>query len=715
VTSSRSPSKLEAALDAARRGIPVFRLKPDSKKPAFEGWQYEATTDPERIKTMFEGFDWNIGGKLDGLGVPDVDFRNGGKPTFDELVKQERLDQPENHTLVSLTHSGGYHLIFRLPEGEALKSRPHTFGQGIDLKTGPGAYIVLPGSEINGNEYKWLRDRPIAKMPKGLIERAKAFGRPSDKSAAAGKRLVAEDDEAIERAERWLKEQAPAGEQGSRDNTAFQVAAKLYDFGVANGTAHELLSRWNYERCEPPLEHDEIARIADSASRNRQNPIGINGATASGFEAVEIDENWRPNWNKYNENKKGQVDNELKPFVSLATPFSFPDPTTINPPDWILEGLVARAEVSTVTGPGGVSKSTWQLHAAVAAVTGREDICGFRIPHREGHPRRERVWVWNQEDSLDTMNARVMAIMKEFGVSPDDLRDEHGKPMLFLDSGRGRGKRLTLVERKGEFFRATAQLDHVIKTAAHEGFGLTMLDPLVSLHQASENVNEQMRVVFDHLADIAHDAKCGVLVNCHTGKPDKKSSEGYAGDAYAIRGGSSQPDAARVAATLMSMSQKDSKEWRIPQGHSHLNYARLDVAKINDGPKPSSPYWYWRKQIIVPGYRGGPLPVLRPIDLERVVGETNAENMAAQIAQAIRDHHALETWVSMADLLPHLPIDLAKRLSGKNRARELDSIFIARDEVTVEGFGVLRRMTESGRRGTKLMLSAIPHSSNSSN
>jgi hypothetical protein len=193
--------------------------------------------------------------------------------------------------------------------------------------------------------------------------------------------------------------------------------------------------------------------------------------TSSGFEAIEIGP--RPSAKeklKDDEDKKDE-ENETKPFVSLATPFSFPDPTTINPPDWILEGLAARAEVSTVTGPGGVSKSTWQLLTAVAAVTGREDICGFRIAQREGRPRRERVWVWNQEDSLDTMNARVLAIMEEFGVSPDDLRDENGKPMLFLNSGRGRGNRLMLVERKGDSFRPTAQLGHVIKTAAHEGFG----------------------------------------------------------------------------------------------------------------------------------------------------------------------------------------------------------------------------------------------------
>jgi AAA domain-containing protein len=313
------------------------------------------------------------------------------------------------------------------------------------------------------------------------------------------------------------------------------------------------------------------------------------------------------------------------------------------------------------------------------------------------------------------MYARLAAIMQEYNVSPDDLLDENGRPMLFLDSGRGRGNRLTLVERKDGFLRPTAQLDHVIKTAVHEGFGLTMLDPLVSLHQASENVNEEMRAVFDHLADIAQDGNCAVHAMSHTGKPDKKSSDGFAGDAYAARGASAQPDAARVASTFMSMSKEDLKRWATPGGGSHLEYARLDVAKINDGPKPSAPQWYWRKQIIVPGYRGGRLPVLQPIDLEPIGDDASAEDMAAQVAEAIRQHHAVETWLPIADLLARLPARLAAALGGENRARKLDQIFASKEEVTVEGIGTLKRTTARGRAGTKLWLSVIPHSSNASN
>src|SRR5262249_31784605 len=146
----RYASKLEAALDAARRGFSVFPLLPNSKKPPpwMTQWQYAATRDEAKIREWFDGKDWNIAGSLDGLGVADIDLRNGGKATFEELRTAERLDEPENLTLAARTHSGGFHLFYRLPEGERLKSRAHTFVRGIDLKTGAGAYVVLPGSEI---------------------------------------------------------------------------------------------------------------------------------------------------------------------------------------------------------------------------------------------------------------------------------------------------------------------------------------------------------------------------------------------------------------------------------------------------------------------------------------------------------------------------------------------------------------------------------------
>jgi hypothetical protein len=127
----RYSSTLEAALDMARRGFRVFPLLPNSKKPPsfMTEWQYAATTDEAKIREWFTGKDWNFGIVTDGIAVPDIDLRNGGEETWGQLVKELRLDAPENHTLVIRTHSGGFHLYYRLPDGEHLKGRAHAFGR----------------------------------------------------------------------------------------------------------------------------------------------------------------------------------------------------------------------------------------------------------------------------------------------------------------------------------------------------------------------------------------------------------------------------------------------------------------------------------------------------------------------------------------------------------------------------------------------------------
>ena len=639
VTAKPYSSKLEAALDHARRGFRVLPLIPNGKELVIKEWQYAATSDKERICRWFkENPDYNIAIVMgSGLAAADVDGRKGGSETFQALSQAENLS--EHATLTAVTASGGLHLIYRLPEDVRLEKGADRFGQGIDLQTG-SAYLVAPGSTIKGNpkyphcdgEYQWLDDRPIAPMPDGLIEIALKAGEPGKKSKAAGKRLVDEDEDTVRLSCEYLKRRAPEATEGNRNNTAVIVANEFYDYCATEATALGFTWRWNIEKCSSPLDLAEIQTIVASALRSRNMPLGWNHPNNnSGFDPVEI----------------------AARFVSLATPFSFPDPATIAPPDWLLEGFALRGRVTTLTGPGGVSKSTWSLLAAVAYTAGREDMCGFRIP------KPGRAWVWNQEDPIDVMDARLLAILQEYNVSREDLLDEDGKTRLFRNSGLGRGKRLTLVERMGEFLRPTKDLDRVIKTALYEGADLIVLDPLISVHQAEENSNEEMRAVFDHLADIAQDANCAIVALCHPGKPDKKSSEGLAGDAYAARGASAQPDAARVAATLTGMSEADSKKWRIPGG-SLSNYVRLEVPKINDAAIPPT-RWYQRQQILVPGYRGSRLPVLKPIDLEPTA--MVAEDMAAKIAEAIRDRHGLETWVSIADLVcpaTWLPSSLAK-------------------------------------------------------
>ena len=278
---ARSSSKCDAAIAGCGRGFAVFPCKPNTKDPAIKNWPNLATVDVGQIKSWWRQWpDANIGAVTTPLLVVDADTNGGGDVSLQSLELVE--DFPD--TLRSRTRSGGEHVIYRLPDHTFVRNSVKAIAPGIDIRSWHG-FIVLPGSSIDGRSYEWLNDKPIAMAPRWLIERCKAA---RTRSANAGKRVVDEDDTAIELAFTWLARHAPIATEGERDNTAFGVAARLYDFAVAPETCADLLAQWNRGHCFPPLEDADIARIADSASRNRDKKIGSAHPAAPGFTPYEM-------------------------------------------------------------------------------------------------------------------------------------------------------------------------------------------------------------------------------------------------------------------------------------------------------------------------------------------------------------------------------------------------------------------------------------------
>jgi hypothetical protein len=155
----------------------------------------------------------------------------------------------------------------------------------------------------------------------------------------------------------------------------------------------------------------------------------------------------------------------------------------------------------------------------------------------------------------------------------------------------------------------------------------------------------------------------------------------------------------------MSMSKGDATKWIIPDGSTHLDYVRIDEAKSNLGALRPGPRWYRRESVILAGYRGGRLPILRPIDLERKAksGSAAKQDLAASLGTVIRDHLGANQWHPLSAIIPHLPRSEADRLSDRNRSRALDEAFDGASDAMTDT-GILKRATSPGRRGTTLML-----------
>lgn len=187
---------LSTALDAARRGWPVFPLAPGAKVPAIEAWETAATTDEDRLTRW-----WNWPGHARHgvaiacgparLVVIDLDQPKPGKPApqvwqrpgitdgcdvFADLCADAGQPFPAD-TYTVQTGRGGFHLYFTAPRGVELRNTGGDRGRGlgwlVDTRAG-GGYVVAAGSVVAGNRYDLVHDVATMPLPGWLAERLTA-------------------------------------------------------------------------------------------------------------------------------------------------------------------------------------------------------------------------------------------------------------------------------------------------------------------------------------------------------------------------------------------------------------------------------------------------------------------------------------------------------------------------------------------------------------
>lgn len=245
-----------AALAYARRGVPVFRLRPGTKEP-FHGSRgfYDATTDPERIRRWWrESPDANIGiptGERSGLLVLDVDPAEGGTESLAAL-EAEHEGLPATTTVA--TGRGGLHRYFVYPVGSGIGisvGRHNGLGAGLDVR-GEGGYVVAPPSRTEG-PYEFLERLPKGELPGWLLEALTAPHEPSRGEPGSPRRST------------------PGGGigdgpilEGGRNHALTSIAGRLHDGTRDLTQLTEDLATSNEERCSPPLPGREVEKIAGS-------------------------------------------------------------------------------------------------------------------------------------------------------------------------------------------------------------------------------------------------------------------------------------------------------------------------------------------------------------------------------------------------------------------------------------------------------------------
>lgn len=121
------------------------------------------------------------------LVVLDIDVKNGKNGWYAVKALMDKFGSLPN-TLTQLTPSGGFHYLFKVPNGTGIYRTVNAFkelgatldtmeheketdrGGGLDV-LGFGGYIgASPSVGANGEQYKWLNDVPIAPLPDDWVE-----------------------------------------------------------------------------------------------------------------------------------------------------------------------------------------------------------------------------------------------------------------------------------------------------------------------------------------------------------------------------------------------------------------------------------------------------------------------------------------------------------------------------------------------------------------
>lgn len=189
---------LGAALSLAAQGVKVFPChrvvdgectcmkdgcKSPGKHPRTQDGSKAATDDVVQIRMWWSKWGkagrLNFGQTLAGRAVVDVDVADGkdGEATWDALLAEAPKDpqQLPGVTLTYRTGRGGTQYVYRLPEGEAggkADGYTNTLGEAVDFKTGPNAYVMVPGSKTV-DVYTVVNAAEAAPLPEWIAEAAK--------------------------------------------------------------------------------------------------------------------------------------------------------------------------------------------------------------------------------------------------------------------------------------------------------------------------------------------------------------------------------------------------------------------------------------------------------------------------------------------------------------------------------------------------------------
>jgi len=220
-----------------------------AKHPIISGWKERASSSVDSISTWTKKWPKANVGILTGNKLLVVDVDDPSSPVSKEIL-------PLLPETLSARTGRGFHHFYSVPLETPLSA--NAFG-GLDVRY-TGAYVLGAGSKHkSGKRYAWENALPIVALPEQVIERLVALKGTRGNPSQAPTRYQNQATLFASPAEVW-------GE-GERYTNLFRYAAGLQAKGWKDEQILTKVETMNLYRCHPPLEQEEVERIARSVLR----------------------------------------------------------------------------------------------------------------------------------------------------------------------------------------------------------------------------------------------------------------------------------------------------------------------------------------------------------------------------------------------------------------------------------------------------------------
>jgi hypothetical protein len=213
---------------------------------------------------------------------------------------------------------------------------------------GRGGYVLIEPSLIDGKPYRASEEAP-ADTPQWLTE--KLIHAHEDRKPSQVDEL--DTSLAIKRAQKFLKDRAPAVEGQGGDQWTYETIAEVKDRGISETKALEILGPWN-DRCAPPWELDHLEVKIENVYKYGQNEPGSKAVRDTRQDFAHL------------------VPKLSDPHSFKYQQFSYSDFAKWEEPAWIVPGWIAQHSSCMIFGKSGTYKSFAALDLALAVATGEK-------------------------------------------------------------------------------------------------------------------------------------------------------------------------------------------------------------------------------------------------------------------------------------------------------------------------------------------------------